>query len=808
MAGLVVTIGGKLDPSFKAALAQAESASAASRARLNQQAKDLNRALLLAKDSRSPAAVYEVGQAIERTRIAIDSATRSHVLERTEIEKKISAYKKLQTAAFAAQGGRLGGNSGFLKFLSGESSAVSRAEARANAPMQGPDLDGAIRHANDIEQARRNIKARALRRERAEARANAATEISDSIAKQKAEQLAKASAIARGYGAASSLRGGHGGPASPAGIISEVAVIGHEVLQGRGTGRILGSISILGQRLGWLRKIIKTTADEHIDAAAASEKLAMASARETLLLEEKAVATAADATATEADKVATQQAAAASIKRTMALQAETAKLVEKAEIEKTTAKLMPTTIARFGLMGIAIAAALLPLILLIHYFSKLADQQKNLNDVMFGGFTQAQQQTEAFNNQAQAARNLARELDLVGKKQLSLSEISEKATQAIIAKAEAENSLADATKKRVDAQIEFDEKTGKISKSESARQRADADVQAIQDQQARKVKELADVKWQKQNDLTNAENTLAAKKDEFKSASEKSTAAGGIGSSKIKELADIKREEEALAKWKDALAERSQEKEFSKTRAVANGAIANVATAGLSGLTAKAFEAYSGETGGKLVGKVDGKSMPAATPEEVAEKLKKTQEARQRLESQMSRSEVATADAKRKMDDAEQSTLKLRQDVIAADRNLTSQKTTGQSVADKEVEARRIREKEETMPDAVKNLRVAKMAVEEAKNNLGRGDNAGENWALQKDLMEKRNNLAGMIGGGAGSASSSLNQMQKLGAFSAQGGNPLIAINQDMRTSLRQLVSLYGQQQRANAANQQGQVAH
>lgn len=170
----------------------------------------------------------------------------------------------------------------------------------------------------------------------------------------KAAQLTQATIVARGFGAGTS-DGSHGKTGLGV-VVSEVAVIGHEFLQGRGGGRIIGSISILGQRLGWLRKIIKTTADADVDAARAQGVLSQAASQAAVELEAKAVATEAAATATPFEIATNRLAADAALKHAAAVEMENVALTQKAEISKASAKFIgfgPVGIVAGIVLGIA-----------------------------------------------------------------------------------------------------------------------------------------------------------------------------------------------------------------------------------------------------------------------------------------------------------------------------------------------------------------------------------------------------------------------------------------------------------------------
>jgi hypothetical protein len=330
---------------------------------------------------------------------------------------------------------------------------------------------------------------------------------------------------------------------------------------------------------------------------------------------------------------------------------------------------------------------------LFKYYSVLADRQEAVFEVMWGGWTQAQKQTEMFDKQADAARKLATELDLVGKKQLSLAEISDKAVEAITDKSKAEQDMADAEKRHALEQIELDLKTGRISKIQADQQRAQIDVTQISSNQSRKVKELEAVADQRDYDLGEAEADMADKKKKFDEASKKSTAAGASGSNKIETLRQLEVEEKRLAEWKDALAKRKLERENEGSRAVSASRLGKLAV--LPGIMERMGDKASGETEGRLVAKIGDKKQPAVTPEEIDKQLAAAQKSREKFQATMSTKEVDTADAKRKMDQAEQSTLKLRQDVIKAERELSIQKATGAAIAKRDIETRRLKEQAE-----------------------------------------------------------------------------------------------------------------
>src|ERR1035437_3231990 len=398
--------------------------------------------------------------------------------------------------------------------------------------------------------------------------------------------------VAKG-GVKSRLFGGHGmeqtGPGGGmSGIIRESGVLIREASRGN-WNRMLGSLSLMAQYTGLMSKVIKSSAAESVAHAAALNKESIAAAnaavaekirtgvsekqialqkakivmenawREQCFLTSAASAEQAVIQSSEGElEVAINRARIVSSEAYAAqkiLEAEVA--TEAAEVEAVAATMSLGPIAWTVAAIVALGAAIYGL---FKYYSVLADRQEAVFEGMWGGWTQAQKQTEMFDKQADAARKLATELDLVGKKQLSLAEISDKAVEAITDKSKAEQDMADAEKRHALEQIELDLKTGRISKIQADQQRAQIDVTQISSNQSRKVKELEAVADQRDYDLGEAEADMADKKKKFEDASKKSTASGASGANKIETLRQLEVEEKRLAEWKDALAKRQLER--------------------------------------------------------------------------------------------------------------------------------------------------------------------------------------------------------------------------------------------------------
>lgn len=399
MPGLVITIGGKLDASYKGALHSATAMAKAEGIKLQAEAERVQRLIMTrAQAQREIMKSLAVSSSLDSTVLNF-KAPKNAATEYAEfwkqalISKNIEANdamlqnamrfeSKLHSLGQGGMGGRIRnevnsasaqlGDGRRIQNLPDASAAQIAAgkelEKDALTRLQMMDLVQAKR-ANELSSIRRvraaekiadaeqkaellaqgvaQAKAdqiastrwlrrlRDTRRSRAAEKADQIAAAAEEIAATRAAQLADAAEAARGSGPG--LRTGSHGKTGIGGVVAEVATIGHEFLQGRGGGRIIGSISILGQRLGWLRKIVKTTADSFVDAAHASEVLHQASAKETIELEAKAAATVAAGTATAAEIAETRAAAAASLDRTTKLGLETTALVEKAEIEMATA---------------------------------------------------------------------------------------------------------------------------------------------------------------------------------------------------------------------------------------------------------------------------------------------------------------------------------------------------------------------------------------------------------------------------------------------------------------------------------------
>ena len=154
----------------------------------------------------------------------------------------------------------------------------------------------------------------------------------------KAEQLSTLVNIASAGGVASAFGHGGGPGGGISGIMRETLVIFRELGRGNLT-RVPGSVTLLAQYMGILGKLVKSTAQESIIAAAAENKLAGSMAATALAAEEKATATAAAARIEVVDVEAANALAAASEREAVALRLAAIAQAEKARATQTAAEI-------------------------------------------------------------------------------------------------------------------------------------------------------------------------------------------------------------------------------------------------------------------------------------------------------------------------------------------------------------------------------------------------------------------------------------------------------------------------------------
>lgn len=292
------------------------------------------------------------------------------------------------------------------------------------------------------------------------------------------------------------------------GVVSEIAVIGHELLQGRGTGRILGSVSILAQRLGLLGKLIKSTAAEEIAAAHAEAKLSKAMAVTWYQANRKAEATVAAGVASGLSKEQATLNAAAEIKEAesalIAAEAQKVKAaatIESAEVAATAATVSLGPIGWLLVSGIALTAVLVGL---AFHFHTLAVRARNLAEIMNPLKKKFTEQAKALSDSAKEHQEYLDWLKDIGKEHETLPQKIEEVIKKMRAQAAAEKELAQlrgASKKTLE---EMDEKElrAELEMLQTAQKKAQAELDDAKTQaaQAEKKRQAFD-----KSDLTTAE---------------------------------------------------------------------------------------------------------------------------------------------------------------------------------------------------------------------------------------------------------------------------------------------------------------
>jgi hypothetical protein len=155
----------------------------------------------------------------------------------------------------------------------------------------------------------------------------------------------------------SAMSGGHGEHGGGRGSMMESIVVAREVLEGRGIARIIGSITLLGQRLGWLNLLFKVHKGELTLAAEADEAAAIQAGLHSLALTRKAAASSAAFMAGQAGTEATLEQAAADDIAATAARANAVALQKKAEasLEAAAASKEEATLT-VGALGVVAAA--------------------------------------------------------------------------------------------------------------------------------------------------------------------------------------------------------------------------------------------------------------------------------------------------------------------------------------------------------------------------------------------------------------------------------------------------------------------
>jgi hypothetical protein len=484
-------------------------------------------------------------------------------------------------------------------------------------------------------------------------------------------EMAQVKAIALGTTRSANSTGGHGGMGlssggGTSGMMRESLVIMREI--GRGNwARVPGSVTLLIQYMGGLSKILKVTRSSlaaHADElekearamanAAAKEAwrngtskacVAVAYAKQaaenaaTLAIEKQALANAAvgesSAEAAVLEAAAAQAKVSASNLAIIAKHAEANAYAEGAEIEGAATT---TALGPIGWLIAAVVALGVAVYFVVGHFKRLADQHRHMDEAMLGLDDQFERQTKRMDEAADAARKLAEEIANVHKHQKTLAEGSDEVVESLKRNAQAKANLAKEGKQIQLDEIDLAEKMHKISAQEATRRRSAVEIQAVKAEQDAKVKALTAEKTQRDAALKGARNADRMATMLFTARNKKSTASGPEGQKKITELADITRRESVLAKQADAIATMQREK--------SGPGFLNSAVRGAAGLMGNNY----GDT--KYMNApvmVDGKEMPRAKLADVLASLAAEQAKKKAAQDGMTPAQIATAEAKAKM---------------------------------------------------------------------------------------------------------------------------------------------------------------
>jgi hypothetical protein len=376
--------------------------------------------------------------------------------------------------------------------------------------------------------------------------------------------------------------------------------------------------------------------------------------------------------AAKARQAAEQAAAAGQVEASnlaiIAKQREAAAYAEAAEIEGAATT---TALGPIGWFIAAVVALGVAIYYTFNHFQRLTDQQANLAAAMGNGADKTEQQTKRMDEMAEAARKLAVEIANVHKHEKTLAQISDEAVESLRRNAQAKADIAKEAKQiRLD-EIELAEKMHKISAQEATRQRAALEIESAKEEQALKVKALTDETNQRNADLKKATEADAAATADYKAKHDKSTTSGAQGKAEIDALAELKKREADLSKQADALIEQRQGNDGIW------GGMVETAVRGAAWLRGNKFE--DTQYANRSV-TVDGKEMPYAKLEDVQAQLAAVRANAAKASSSMSGSDIATAEAKAKMESAQSSKLSLQNNADKAAQALADAQKNGSAI--------------------------------------------------------------------------------------------------------------------------------
>ena len=620
--------------------------------------------------------------------------------------------------------------------------------------------------------------------------AAAAKAAAERVAIEKAAQLAMLKTVAAG-GTASAFGHGGGGGGGISGVMRETLVIFRELGRGNMT-RVPGSLLLLLQYTGLLNLMMKSEKTEALLAAAAQEKLAQSTARAAMAAEAKlraakiaagidvsspelktaeaevstAAATAeemrAEATNLAADSEANSADATAAnllaleAERDLAIKAGVAETMRARETAAAAATIRASAATTLTAMGLMVLPVLLLVAAIVAWYIAIKNligwlHKKNAAiavamEIADKYKTSIAEQIEFEEKLAEAIKRTTDALHKMNEAKNHSVELAQEAIAAAKAEAEAQEKLNDAATKSKMLGVDLAEKTGQITHREAIQQKADIEKQSVSDKAAATQAALDNEAAISKTAADKARTDKAAAQQAFQAASD------------------------AVNKSPEGVALQKKLADAEKTKKLAEEGIADAR----KGET----EAYtSGPLGGK-----NQKDIDAFKREQEAQELalKESEALIVKLKAKMSPAQIAAEDAETNANEATTASTTLdetaRKAAIAA---ATNAKNSPAEVSAQQANIQKQADIEK-LPQAVTELDEAKKAVEQAKSDLAdakkRGAPADEIAVLQRDFFSKNKGLMEMQG--TENKPVGLNERQRIGAFTAQGGNPLVPLQQ------------------------------
>lgn len=240
-----------------------------------------------------------------------------------------------------------------------------------------------------------------------------------------------------------------GGGHIRSGALREALVLTREISRGNWT-RVPGSLTILLDRLGLLKLVIKENVAATVLQAAADEKASQAAARSALASVRKASASLADLYAingeTEANlaaAVSAEEKAAADILAAKAAQAKAVASAEAAEALTAEGAASSFALGPIGWAAAAIIALAGAIYFLAKSYQKSADEARHVRDLMDTTTAKFSEQAEIMRKSAEDAQAFNDWLTKIGDTQETLAKKTQDALKAMREQAKYERELAE-----------------------------------------------------------------------------------------------------------------------------------------------------------------------------------------------------------------------------------------------------------------------------------------------------------------------------------------------------------------------------